>query len=207
MKNTLYHKHKLPNDIFNFLKEDLKLEENNKVNYNVTLAGNIEKELSIVNLNKNVEKYLCEKAKEFFIHESYSNEEEIDLVLQDSWVNYQKKYEFNPIHDHGGNVSFVCWIQIPYNLEEELNLNNCKNSRASCNSLFSFLYTNHFGQILTDLLMIDKDWEGTIIFFNSKLKHTVYPFFTSDEYRISVSGNLNVKYNANKSPEYTKILF
>ncbi len=203
MKNTLYHKHKLPNDIFNFLKEDLKLEENNKIKNNKTLAGNLEKELRIVNLNKNVEKYLCKKSKEFFIHESDSNEEKINLYIDSIWVNYQKKYEFNPIHKHNGDISFVCWIQIPYNLEEELNLENCKNSNTSRNSLFSFFYINPFGKILTEELMIDKDWERTIVFFNSKLPHTVYPFFTSDEYRISVSGNLRVKYNANKSLQYT----
>ena len=204
MKNTLYHKHKLPNVIFNFLKEDLKLEENNKVRYNEKLAGNIDKELLITNLNENVEKYLCEKAKEFYIWESNLNEEKINLVINDLWVNYQKKYEFNPIHDHGGNVSFVCWVQIPYNLKDELNLDNCKNSNSSCKSLFSFLYTNPFGKIVTDLLMIDKDWEGTIIFFNSKLKHTVYPFFTSDEYRISVSGNFRfrIEYDKNKLLKY-----
>ncbi len=203
MENTLYHKHKLPNDIFNFLKENLKLEENNKVRYNETLAGNIDKELLITNLNENVEKYLCEKAKEFFIYESNSDDKKINLVVHDSWVNYQKKYEFNPIHKHNGDISFVCWIQIPYNLEEELNLENCKNSNTSRNSLFSFFYINPFGKILTEELMIDKDWERTIVFFNSKLPHTVYPFFTSDEYRISVSGNLRVKYNANKSLQYT----
>ena len=202
MENTLYHKHKLPNDIFNFLKKDLKLEENNKIKYNKKLAGNLEKELIIVNLNKNVEKYLCEKAKEFFIYESNSNEEKINLFVDYIWVNYQKKYEFNPIHDHNGNISFVCWIQIPYNLEEELNLENCKNSNTSCNSLFSFLYTNFFGEIMTEQLMINKNWEGTIIFFNSKLKHMVYPFFTSDKYRISVSGNLKVDYDKNKLLKY-----
>jgi len=193
MKNTLYHKHKLPDDIFNFLKKDLELEENKKTMHREKLAGNIEKEFLIVNLNKNVEKYLCEKAKEFFICESDSNEEKINLFIDSIWVNFQRKYEYNPIHDHNGNISFVCWIQIPYNLEEELNLENCKDSNLACNSLFSFLYTNPFGEIVAEKLMIDKNWEGKIIFFNSALKHLVYPFFTSDEYRISVSGNFKFR--------------
>ena len=42
-------------------------------------------------------------------------------------------------------------------------------------------------------LFIDKTWEGTIVMFPSWLNHSVYPFYTSDDYRISISGNIVVK--------------
>ena len=38
-------------------------------------------------------------------------------------------------------------------------------------------------------LRADKDWNYKFALFKSDLTHQVYPFFTSDEYRITVSGN------------------
>ena len=107
-----------------------------------------------------------------------------------SWINFQKKHEFNPRHFHTGNYSFVLWIQIPYDLEEELKLANCVNTKLKHNSLFCFSYLNRFGNTVDNPLLIDKTWEGTMILFPSNLEHQVYPFFTSDDYRISISGNL-----------------
>ena len=46
------------------------------------------------------------------------------------------------------------------------------------------------GDIVDNTLPIDKTWEGTMILFKSNLKHQVDPIFTSDDYRISISGNL-----------------
>ena len=36
---------------------------------------------------------------------------------------------------------------------------------------------------------------GKIIFFPSKLNHCVYPFYTSDDTRISISGNILFEVN------------
>ena len=40
------------------------------------------------------------------------------LYMESSWINFQKKYEFNPLHDHSGIFSFIIFMQIPYKLEE-----------------------------------------------------------------------------------------
>ena len=52
------------------------------------------------------------------------------------------------------------------------------------------------------VLPIDKAWEGTMILFPSSLNHNVYPFYTSDDYRISISGNLNQKLSTKKTFSY-----
>jgi hypothetical protein len=39
-------------------------------------------------------------------------------------------------------------------------------------------------------MYVDKEWEGKIALFPAKLNHLVYPFYTSDEPRISISGNI-----------------
>ena len=50
----------------------------------------------------------------------YSNlPSDYKLFISDLWVNYQKKYEFNPPHSHSGVASFVIFIHIPYDLSEE----------------------------------------------------------------------------------------
>ena len=41
------------------------------------------------------------------------------------------------------------------------------------------------------LIDVDKSFEGKMLVFPSKLQHLVYPFYTSDEHRITVSGNVN----------------
>jgi len=43
---------------------------------------------------------------------------------------------------------------------------------------------------MIDRLFLDKSWEGTIIVFPAKMLHCVYPFYTSDGTRISLSGNV-----------------
>jgi len=106
----------------------------------------------------------------------------------ESWVNLQVKHEYNPLHDHSGVLSWVIWVNIPYELEEELAMfPNAKNQEAS---VFSFVYTTVLGEISAFNLNVSKEWEGRMVIFPAKLKHQVAPFYTSDGVRISVAGNL-----------------
>ena len=185
------------------LKDKAKICLENQDNFskaNKTLAGNMEKEF---NLDESFEKilfpyssYLANKfekiAKDTSQKQEQSNTKKAvsNWVSTKLWINLQKKHEFNPTHLHSGDYSFVLWIQIPYNLKEELELENCKNSNSKHNSLFSFSFLDLYGRITENTLSIDKTWEGTMILFPSKLNHQVFPFYTSDDYRISISGNL-----------------
>ena len=38
---------------------------------------------------------------------------------------------------------------------------------------------------------MEPDLEGTMLFFPAQLQHGVYPFYESDEVRISISGNVS----------------
>ena len=49
------------------------------------------------------------------------------------------------------------------------------------------------GKIVDLPIRITKDYEGTGFFFPSYSTHGVNPFYTSDDYRITISGNLHVK--------------
>ena len=41
------------------------------------------------------------------------------------------------------------------------------------------------------MLDVDKSKEGYFVIFPSNLNHQVFPFYSSDDYRITVAGNIN----------------
>tara|TARA_A100001035_G_C27415521_1_gene334894 strand:- start:131 stop:553 length:423 start_codon:yes stop_codon:yes gene_type:complete len=113
-----------------------------------------------------------------------------DLRLKNCWVNFMKKYEFNPIHNHSGLYSFNIFVKIPYDLKEEFDSPRTQNINQRFPGCFSFYCGNGLGEFVPHVLEADKDWEQVIILFPSVTQHCVYPFYTSDDYRITVSGNL-----------------
>ena len=114
--------------------------------------------------------------------------------LESLWVNFQKKHEFNPPHDHSGVYSFVIWMQIPTSYEEQRKLPMCAESNADGSiSNFGFHYTNALGRISQFFYNMDKEAEGYMVMFPSVLKHEVFPFYENDGERISISGNIDIR--------------
>lgn len=107
--------------------------------------------------------------------------------LESFWVNFQKETEFNPLHDHSGVYSFVVWMKIPTDFVEQNKNIICNNKKASSFELF---YTNTTGKISSVNYPLDSSYEGTLLFFPSQMPHSVYPFYSCKEYRISISGNI-----------------
>jgi len=105
----------------------------------------------------------------------------IQVTNTEPWVNVQKKHEFIPLHHHDGICAWVVWIKIPYDINEETQNN-------SCASTFSFAYFSSVGTLMIHTIPVSKEMEGTIIMFPSSLHHQVYPFYTSDDVRMSISG-------------------
>jgi hypothetical protein len=184
----------IPSDILENLKQDVdkqstfKFPIKEKVRaHNRMLAGQIEKEYSF-DLPKDFEIFLSEFYSEYSKYFNVFNKLKIHEIT--SWLNIQQKNEYNPNHTHSANLSWVVWTHIPYSLADEDNMTNTKRSNAKANSRFEFIFSKLNGEIIQHKLEIDKTWEGKIIMFPSYLMHTVYPFFTSDDYRISISGNI-----------------
>ena len=114
------------------------------------------------------------------------------LFLESFWANYQYKHEFNPVHDHSGAFSFVIWMKIPYDSEEQKKekfLDGIDEGFKKPGT-FHFEFINMFGGITESLYPMDPSMEGTMLFFPSKLRHGVTPFYSCDEKRVSLSGNL-----------------
>lgn len=161
---------------------------------NENLAGHIETEnwIDISTIDSLVTPIVTEADSAFLYHSIAARMFIDDLhppILAEAWANRQKKYEFNPIHDHAGIYSFVIWYDIPYTREEENEASpyiatNTKNRNRS--GMFS--YCGPRG-IWTDLAG-SKDWNGVMAIFNSRnTLHTVYPFYSTDKERITISGN------------------
>tara|TARA_B100000123_G_scaffold8545_1_gene6420 strand:+ start:173 stop:790 length:618 start_codon:yes stop_codon:yes gene_type:complete len=117
-----------------------------------------------------------------------------NYVLSSWWVNYQKKHDFNPPHDHNGVYSFVIWINVPTDYREQHNISIARgiNSGGAVASDFAFQYSNILGQPMSYVYHMDKSVEGKMVFFPSSLRHCVYPFFECDETRVSIAGNISL---------------
>ena len=180
---------------------------------NHELAGHIRKENKFLDVPKYVEDYLCsipykrlyfkKQLMSFQVNHNVSAEE-CPLKLSSNWVNFQKKYEFNPVHNHSGLFSFIIFHKIPYDYEEEAKDWNGKTSVNNVASCLQFLYVDILGHIQTHQIKVDKSFEGKILFFNAKQNHCVYPFYTSDDYRITISGNIKFKTDAKNIKTVTK---
>ena len=190
----MIYKFKLDDVIFSKLKHWIK---DKSETYNEKLAGNIRDEFGLDKYKKEFEPYIINVVKNIEPLRTYFLELDVlwpndqPLVLKSLWVNFQKKYEFNPIHKHGGLFSFIIFIQIPYTSEEQSAAAPGNKSNDDVAGKLSFVYPdgNNKGGISTQVVDADKSWEGTGLIFKAHLRHCVYPFYTEGE-RITISGNL-----------------
>ena len=107
--------------------------------------------------------------------------------MEKFWVNYQKQHDFNPLHDHTGVYSFVIWLKIPIEFEDQ-NKDNITNTPLR--SAFQFNFTDLLGRLNSYTFRLGKKFEGKMLFFPSRLPHAVFPFYNCKKDRISISGNI-----------------
>ena len=170
---------------------------NNKgIVHNHTLVGHIDNSYKLEDIDnifwETTLGPLCDKYGDTFdnMGRHIPVEGKCPYYLNNWWVNYQKQHEFNPIHNHAGVYSFVIWLKIPTESSDQNNLHIGQNRNGNVVSDFEFAYTDLQGKIQGYLYKMGKCRENVMLFFPSGLKHTVYPFFESNEDRISVSGNI-----------------
>jgi hypothetical protein len=185
----------VPYDLLSSLKQEI-----NEINYesstkfNNNLAGNIEYEFKLEKNKIELEKFVLSLATNYSnswgLTNTTKNLSVENLKLTNYWANIQKKNEFNPMHSHDGVYSFAIWLQVPYKITDELSQPHIKKSNMPRSGMFSFIYTNIFGEIREAEFPVDESYEGEIFLFPSCLQHTVYPFSSTDKYRISISGNI-----------------
>jgi len=136
--------------------------------------------------------------KRYFNNDNIEKFAKIDynkiLDADDFWINYQKKNEFNPVHNHVGILSWVVWNKIPYNVKDEIKtsqlVQNFPTPFFNSASSFSFVFEEGLGTLGQFPILVDKKMQNYICMFPSYLNHKVDPFYTSDDYRVSFAGNI-----------------
>lgn len=161
---------------------------------NSALIGNIEKEFKLVESKNHLEQLIFpllthyDQAYNYLEYISVLSKN-VPIILKSAWVNFQLKHEFNPSHDHDGIFSFVIWTKIPYTRSGEDISSPGKKSKENLAGAFEFQYTDALGKIQSHIIKVDNTMENICLVFPAKLRHAVYPFFSTDDFRISVSGN------------------
>tara|TARA_E500000305_G_C3965118_1_gene209115 strand:- start:61 stop:753 length:693 start_codon:yes stop_codon:yes gene_type:complete len=123
-----------------------------------------------------------DQAFQKFKNEKYKQKPE--YLLTTLWVNYMKRHEFNPPHDHSDQLSFVIFLKVPEEIKEEQRKYVGKSGGPGS---LSFVYGEGSRQAITYQSVIPN--ENDMFVFPAWLKHYVSPFY-SDVTRISVSGNI-----------------
>ena len=100
------------------------------------------------------------------------------------WVNVQKRYEFLPMHNHDGILSYNIWIQIPYDIKKELE------GESKHAAQLQFIYPMVHGTLGFHEFSLSQLDEGSLIMFPSLFVHALHPFYTSTDVRLSVAGNI-----------------
>jgi len=113
---------------------------------------------------------------------------EVKIAYDDLWVNFMQPGDFNPIHTHGGDYSFVFFIDIPEQLSEEMEKFEGTGPKPG-SLLFEYGTPSRPIWATTGHMIIPK--VGTIYMFPALLQHWVVPY-KSDCTRVSVSGNLRI---------------
>jgi hypothetical protein len=174
----------LPPDLFVRLKDECLTASENT--HEVLISGLSEKGVPkhfYLKENKiQLQDYSVMMAGEYFDEYKYAfsyklktdGKQQDGFISGNPWINYQKKTEYIPNHDHTGFFAYTIWINIPESTS------------------FEFVYSIITGETFRERINVTKEMEGTIMMFPSKLIHCVYPFFNSDETRISISGNLHL---------------
>ena len=160
---------------------------------NQGLAGNISESFVLSDKANYLLEFLRPVAERYSTETLTWSEREAlgnELKLRNLWINYQNKHEFNPGHNHTGTLSFVIWLKIPIEGDDQHNLPISRNSNCPSASDFEFVYTDILGNIRDYHIKMGKDKEGIILVFPARLRHQVYPFYECDEKRVSISGNL-----------------
>ena len=197
---------KLPQHIIDYLWERIEVAKKKSICVKETLVGNISQSyylddpqnlivrnlLDILHNNFRMNEFIQHEIHNIYHRTDYENQIHVEPYLLDGmWVKFQKRGEFQPLHSHRGVFSFVIWMEIPYHHNDESDLSFTKGTMNSAVGNFSFVYSTGENRGSSSCIVkLSPDMNGYGCFFPSDLSHQVYPFYTSNKDRISISGNI-----------------
>tara|TARA_B100001113_G_scaffold195894_1_gene160682 strand:+ start:746 stop:1372 length:627 start_codon:yes stop_codon:yes gene_type:complete len=189
----------------NIIKElDVRIEEaGGKPEFDASgqLAGRIKKQTHLDEvISDTTRNVILNHCKNFFEQTSGGQELPMSAMTLDSiWSNIQEAREYNPIHQHTGNFSFVIYTR--NDLEdlsvEEIQDNEYDNKVVDYDNqrplagMIELFYGEGNWMNWTSFQHIPK--RGDILIFPSWLRHTVYAHYETGKIRISVAGNVSLR--------------
>ena len=197
---------RLTEEEMNFLNRSIINSEN--ISHNYDLAGNISKSELIEDKDNWFYETVLKKLTEKMFYREENNYYKYHIEKKESplpkfemnwfWVNYMKQHEFNPLHAHSGLYSFVVFMKIPTYWKEQHALSFSANSAMPLASDFVFMWSEKGTDIISKHnFPLNPEDEGRMLFFPASLQHEVFPFYGTEEERITISGNIRL-YDPNR---------
>jgi len=192
------YKSRLEKDVIDMLKTVSEQSRESKSFFGHMLAGNIEQQFAarfdldqqqkfLQAIYKHVHACVVEFDKGQNRIFERGNIENITYNLGNGpWINVQRAGEFNPAHQHTGNLSAVIYIDIPEAIAEE-NQNRHSEIKQPVAGIISFMHGDD--SFWYRSLEHHQPTTGDILIFPASLKHSVYPFKSPVE-RISMAFNV-----------------
>ena len=105
------------------------------------------------------------------------------------WTRFSTIGEYHALHDHRAIWSFVIWLNLPTSWED--GQKGKLGEQHPHASDFVICYTDSIGRVRKQTYKLDRKGEGTMLLYPSDFHHQVYPHFTSEEFRVSVAGDVS----------------
>jgi len=170
--------------------------------YHKRLAGHLDSQLKY---NDETTSWFYQQSSPIWqaYREGWSNwtghpNEPVELNAHDLWVNFMKPGDFNPVHTHGGDYSFVIFLDVPKKLIEE---QDAFEGTSSVPGSLMFEFTQQAKPKWAMTGQAFKPRTGDMVIFPALLQHWVLPF-KSKCTRVSVSGNLEILNRQNLSNDF-----
>ena len=153
------------------------------------LVGQVEQQLKFTkedssNILLSIGKYF-DCYTEFVLGPDYEEK----LNLNGMWINHMEDGDYNPIHIHGGHITFVLYTYV----SDELKLEQSRSPRDDIARPGDICFT--FGPQMTNTPILPiaihnfSPDAGQLFIFPTYLSHLVYPFKSKGMHRSSISGN------------------
>ena len=192
------YKSRLDNDAIDLLKTVAEQSKKDKSFFGHMLAGNIEQQFAAqFNIDQQnqflqiIYEHVHTCAVEFDknLNRIFGKTGVTDITYNlgpGPWLNVQRAGEFNPAHQHTGNLSVVIYIDIPPVIAEE-NQHTDSEIKSPVAGIISFIHGDDSYWYNSIDHHIPKT--GDILIFPASLKHSVYPFKSPVE-RVSMAFNV-----------------
>jgi len=112
-----------------------------------------------------------------------------DIVFNRLWCRASTRHDYHSLHDHKSILTFILWLNVPVDSRIEKNIEYGFRPEAGEVVLTYSDITGSHRKMNFDL---SPENNGQMIVFPSDINHCVYPTHTTDEYRLSVAGDISL---------------